>query len=166
MMTAEVQAPSEAEIVSRHKERMPVDVDALARDLGVNVVHAHDLGSQVAGKIQRDARLGGPSGFAVYVNANDPPRRQRFTLAHELGHYILHRDLMDGGIVDDTMYRSPLGDWYERQANRFAADVLLPEQLVRSEYRRGNKALNVLAKRFDVSPDAMRIRLKELNLGA
>jgi Zn-dependent peptidase ImmA (M78 family) len=32
------------------------------------------------------------------------PNRQRFTLAHEIAHYVLHRDLVENGIVDDTMY--------------------------------------------------------------
>jgi hypothetical protein len=165
MPTATTQ-PDEMEIVSRYLSVAPVDVDGLAHDLGINVVRSDEVGPNVAGMIARDRRRGGPSGFVITVNANDNRRRQRFTLAHEIGHFLLHRDLMDEGIVDDTMYRSPLGEWYERQADRFAGDCLLPAKLVRAEYRKGNRSRSALASSFDVSRKAMRIRLEQLGLGA
>jgi hypothetical protein len=165
-MEGAAERPNEMEIVSRYLSAAPVDVDGLAHDLGINVVRSDEVGPNVAGMIARDRRRGGPSGFVVTVNANDNRRRQRFTLAHEIGHFLLHRDLMDDGIVDDTMYRSPLGEWYERQADRSAGDCLLPANLVRAEYRTGNRSLSGLARTFDVSRKAMRIRLDQLGLGA
>lgn len=44
--------------------------------------------------------------FLITVAANDPLTRQRFTLAHELGHYMLHRTLIGDGLDDDRAYRS------------------------------------------------------------
>ena len=93
------------------------------------------------------------------------PNRERFTMAHEIGHYVLHRDLIREDVVDDAMYRSALSDEYERQADRFAGQVLLPAQTVRETYKR-TKALSILAQLFDVSDAALRIRLSELGLGA
>lgn len=155
---------SDLQVLSHYRDRAPVDLAGLARDLGLNVVYDAELGRDTAGFIRRDARRGGRCGYLIAVNKRDNARRQRFTLAHEIGHFLLHRDLIGDGIVDDAMYRSPLGDHYERQANRFAADTLLPADLVRQEWRNGNKAIQTLAERFDVSADAMRIRLEELGL--
>jgi Zn-dependent peptidase ImmA (M78 family) len=142
----------------------PVNVERLARDLGLLVIR-ENLQSDFAGMIIRDRKRPAPSGYTVYINARDNPKRQRFTLAHEIAHYILHRDLIGDGITDDALYRSSLGEWYERQANRMAADILMPAKLVKAYYRRGNVAIAPLAKQFDVSPDAMRIRFEELKLG-
>jgi Zn-dependent peptidase ImmA (M78 family) len=74
----------------------------------------------VAGKIVR-VDAGSPSGYSIYINSSDPPRRQRFTLAHEIDHFVRHRDLLGDGLIDDGMYRSKLGAEYERRANRLAA---------------------------------------------
>lgn len=164
-MTAATKS-NDLEVLSRYRDRAPVDLNGMARDLGLNVVYDKNLGSNTAGMIRRDQRIGGPSGFVIHVNDRDAPRRKRFTLAHEIGHYILHRDMIGDGITDDALYRSPLGEWYERQANRFAADTLLPRSLVLSEWRQGNKSLYTLAATFDVSQQAMRIRLEELGLSA
>lgn len=116
--------------------------------------------------IIRDGAGASSAGYTIHVNIEDSPPRQRFTIAHEIAHYILHRDLIGDGITDDPLYRSSLGQWYERQANKMAADILMPHQLVRSVYRGGVRGLAPLARAFDVSMDAMRIRLQELGLGA
>jgi Zn-dependent peptidase ImmA (M78 family) len=109
--------------------------------------------------------MGGPSGYAIFVNYTHPRGRQRFTIAHEIAHFVLHRDLIGDGVEDDALYRSKLSEWYETQANRMAADILLPAELVRESYSvYGIKSLAGLSTRFDVSGDAIRIRLRELNL--
>jgi len=142
----------------------PVDVEKLAAQLGL-LVYRSDLSTEIAGKIVRETSLlSDYSGFAVHINMHDNPRRQRFTLAHEIAHYVLHRDLIGDGVTDDAMYRSKLGDIYERQANRMAADILMPAPLVRSEYRI-QPAIAPLAQAFNVSMDAMAIRVNELRLG-
>jgi hypothetical protein len=149
------------EVVLRHQQRVPVDVYALAADLGIPVKPDRSLGDS-AGKICRDT--GGP-GFIISVNPKDSRRRQRFTVAHELAHYLLHADMIGDGIVDDAMFRSSMSDYHERQANRLAADILLPKKAVKEAYRR-TKGIAPLAEQFDVSADAMTIRLKELGMGA
>lgn len=150
-------------IVARHTEEAPVNVDAIARDLGLTVYHDDRMPADTAGKIVREG--GNPSGYSIYINATDPARRQRFTLAHEIAHYILHRDLIGDGLIDDGMYRSKLGGVYERQANRFAANILMPAALIKGYYRGGMQSLAELGRVFDVSTEAMRIRLGELRLG-
>lgn len=162
MGTSLMPSPTEADIVRRFVQGVPVDLRGMAAELGLDV-HFDPLPSGIAGKLERDP--GTSSGFRVVVNVSDPPRRQRFTLAHELAHYLLHRDLIREGVVDDALYRSNLGDDMERQADRFAAQLLLPAEEVRRAFSR-DKALARLAQTFDVSDAALRIRLKELGLGA
>jgi Zn-dependent peptidase ImmA (M78 family) len=87
-------------------------------------------------------------------------------MAHEVAHYVLHRDLLREDVVDDALYRSSaLSDEYERQADRFAAQILLPAEMVRDAYK-SLKTLSLLAQLFDVSDAALRIRLSELGLAA
>lgn len=150
-------------IISRHTQSAPVNVGAIARDLGLSVYLDRQMPSDIAGKIVREA-AGSPSRYSIYVNASDPARRQRFTLAHEIAHFVLHRDLIGDGLIDDGMYRSKLGGEYERQANRLAADMLMPAGLVRGYYRGGMISYADLSGAFDVSTEAIRIRLQELKL--
>lgn len=147
------------EVITRYQRKPPVDVGAIARDLGVKVDRM-SLGGAVAGTLTRDSRRGGWSGFLCLINSDDHPRRQRFTLAHELAHFILHRDLIDTSLVDDTMYRGGLSDPMERQANKLAADILMPVWLIRGHWDSGNRDPMELARLFEVSPKAMEIRLK------
>jgi Zn-dependent peptidase ImmA (M78 family) len=152
-------------VIDRHTQDVPVQVGDIARDLGLPVIFDTSLDKDVAGKIVREAS-GSPSGYRIYVNGNDGTRRRRFTLAHEIAHYVLHRDLIGDGLIDDALYRSKLGVWYERQANRMAADILMPAALVRGLYRGGMRSLAALSETLDVSDAAIRIRLTELGLGA
>ncbi|WP_457796472.1 ImmA/IrrE family metallo-endopeptidase [Methylocystis sp. S23] len=122
------------------------------------------LDDNISGWIER--RNGG-SGYWVVINADHPRVRQRFTAAHELGHYIYHRDLLASGVGDTRAYRSvgtPLPNaaitqQHERQANSFAANTLMPQNEVLRLRRTGVTDPRELARRFDVSEDAMRIRL-------
>lgn len=150
-----------AEIVERFTRSIPVDLYGLAKALGLKTVVDPTLPPEVSGKIKREGRA-----YRITLNGRDAPRRQRFTLAHEIGHFVLHRDQLGAGIVDNAMYRSRLSSELETQANRFAAELLMPANLVFQLYRQENiRSLHALADRFDVSVDAMRTRLVALRLG-
>jgi hypothetical protein len=146
-------------VVARHQKTPPVVLGPIAKELGIRVSMV-SLGSLIAGQIMRDPMRGGTSGFSIMINADDPRTRQRFTLAHEIAHFVLHRDLIESGIVDDTMYRSDLDSVYETQANQLAADILMPIRLIK-KYREQHPASDwkELAKVFEVSEQAMKIRL-------
>ncbi|WPB86927.1 ImmA/IrrE family metallo-endopeptidase [Sediminicoccus rosea] len=145
------------EVIRDFADRAPVDLDAMARALGVEVRRDQNLPENVSGKIERRR-----AGVVATINASHLANRQRFTLAHELAHRILHSDLIGDGITDDGLYRSSLSDDIERQANAFAAELLMPARLVRKLYREGMKDTPSIAERFDVSYDAARVRLREL----
>jgi len=138
----------------------PVKVVAVAKALGVAVWDA-PLPPGVSGKLfKADPTQAGPSGFAIYVNEGEPQVRKRFTVAHEIGHFVLHRHELDAGAIeDDSFYRSRLSNRMEAQANQFAADLLMPWGLIDDLTRSGIRDPDKLAERFEVSITAMKIRL-------
>ena len=146
--------------LSQHQQFAPVNLDAIAMDLAIPI-RRERLPADVSGKITRDRNA--LSGFFITINSTQHPKRQRFTLAHELAHYIMHRDLIEAGVVDDTMYRSGLSNRYEVQANNRAAEIIMPTRLVRREAEKLGD-LRSLAEMFDVSEEAMRIRLNTLGM--
>jgi hypothetical protein len=150
------------EVISRHQAEPPVDVKAIAETLGVKVWEAK-LSEDISGKLIPDPINGGPAGYSIIVNGSEGFTRKRFTIAHELGHFILHRHLIESGIIDNVLYRSGLSNLQERQANKLAADILMPRHLVSKILERNkNHDIEVLSNSFMVSPVAMKIRLSQL----
>jgi hypothetical protein len=141
----------------------PVDLQGMADALGLSVNMSARLPMDVSGSITR--RASGKAGYHIDINAAHSINRKRFTLAHEIAHYLLHRDLIGDGIEDNGLYRSRLSDFIEIQANKLAAQMVMPAPLVREVYR-VVKSLAGLTAAFQVSEEAMRIRLKELRLAA
>jgi Zn-dependent peptidase ImmA (M78 family) len=120
----------------------------------------NSLPPNVSGKIFRDPLNGGPSGFSIGVNAKEHDLRKRFTIAHEIAHFLLHRaKLENGDLTDDTMYWSGLSTEEEAQANNLAAQILMPYELIQRLINSGVKDVESLAERFQVSKAAMTIRL-------
>lgn len=101
-------------------------------------------------------------GAVIAVNARHHANRMRFSVGHELGHYLLgHHDRfhIDVGDSDDPGF-----DWQvERLANQFAAEVLMPRRLVMEHFQLIQDAY-LLAGRFQVSELAMGYRLVNLGL--
>jgi len=115
--------------------------------------------------------------FTVIVNTNKSANRQHFTLAHELGHYFLHKDILrsDGGLIDQDQQLDATKILYrlddkgyeklEREANRFAASLIMPRRLVIDAWN-ATHTIEDCARIFQVSTIAMSIRLDELGLEA
>lgn len=133
----------------------PIDVVKLANVLGIKVYNT-PWPDKISGKIQRDPVRGGESGFAIFVNESHPETRKRFTIAHEIAHYVLHEHLIGDGVFDDGLYRSGLPEKVETQANNLAADILMPWHAIREH---DYKSVEELAAFFNVSPAAMSVRL-------
>jgi hypothetical protein len=144
-------------IIRRHTATAPVNIVGLAVDL-LLTVREEDLGAD-SGEIIRDIDRGGFSGYSIVVNATHPPVRKRFTAAHEVAHFLLHRDRITNRLRDDKMYRSSLGTTKEKEANDLAADLLMPRRLMGQFRTAGIREPKELAGRFRVSVEAMRIRL-------
>ena len=147
------------QIIERHQRQWPVSVVPIANDLGLRVYRRTDWPDNISGRIFRSSDVGGSSGYAIEVNARHPPNRRRFTIAHEIAHFVLHSDVIGDSLYDDGLYRSGLSNRYEVQANRFAQRILMPDHLIQDALRLFGSDPRRLAKEFEVSEEAMRIRL-------
>lgn len=101
-------------------------------------------------------------GRVILINPSDSIVRQRFTIAHELGHALMHSD----GVHERSGSKNYNASNYriiEVQANKFAAALLMPADIVTEAFRSGLE-LAKLAEKFAVSQTAMRIRLETLGL--
>jgi Zn-dependent peptidase ImmA (M78 family) len=146
---------------------VPVNVQAVAEQLGATVVY-DDLEDDVSGFLLKETNVA-----TIAINKLHHPNRQRFTVAHECGHLFLHADQGDRLWVDKAYFfrdaNSSSGDQLaEIQANRFAASLLMPEELIRSNLDDATTISDVdvfrLAVRFEVSEQAMTLRLISLGL--
>lgn len=153
--------PAEVDVVRHFTAQFPVKVGELAERLGLKVTRA-PMPPKISGLIQpsNDA----PSGFEIKVNKYEVAERQRFTVAHEIAHYLLHRRDIGAGVVDSIMYRSSLTSRKEVEANRMAADIVMPADAVRRELvrlggKRTDEVVEQLAAIFKVSVPAMKVRL-------
>lgn len=149
-------------VVAHHQRFAPVDLTAIAHDLGIHI-RQEALSDNVSGMLIRNQERGGSSGFEIVINSYHPQSRRHFTLAHEIAHFILHRDLIESGLTDNKLYRSGLPEPEEVQANRLASEMLMPAPLIR-EYHAQGLSTRRLAELFAVSEAAMRIRLDTLGL--
>lgn len=153
-------SPETLTLIKSFQDAPPVRLSDLARALGVPI-KASTLGPGISGEIRP-----ADNGFIIRINRHDPVKRQRFSVAHELAHYLLHREEIGTGIEDDVLYRSSLSNYREQQANRLAADILMPESLL-SETQQAAEEKGVgdvalyLAEIFGVSEAAMRIKLEQ-----
>lgn len=160
---------NEMQIVARHLESAPVNLSAIFADLRIDYCE-RPLSSGESAWIERIGDR-----FSVVVNSFEGVARQRFSAAHELAHYLLHRDLMqaDGDRMNrhtDRLYgepeynpASPFTRQHEIQANRLAAQIVMPAKLVREKFAECQNA-GQLSTEFGVSKAAMEIRLKTLGL--
>lgn len=144
--------------IRKHQSSAPVSVIPLAEALGLKVYYA-DWPREVSGKIERRDDAGSESGYAIFVNRNHPPQRRRFTIAHEISHFVLHREQIGKGISDDGLYRSGLPRRTEVEANQMAADILMPWHLINKAMEDGANTVQALAEILKVSNSAMSIRL-------
>lgn len=151
--------PEAQQIISHFQITAPVDVIQIANAFGL-VVYADNLQNGVSGMLVRRPEWGSASGFAIVVNSHEAPVRQRFTVAHEIAHYVLHRDQIADGIADDTLYRAVgLSNKQEAEANKLAADILMPWHLLNQSMAGQPTSAHQLAIQFNVSEVAMSIRL-------
>lgn len=136
--------------------RPPVDVEAIAGEIGVRVVSSAP-DSRWDGVLVVSEE--GPP--EIRVNGGYPRDLRRFAIAHELGHLMLHsrsrRVFRDAaGVTEDTPE--------ERQANRFAVSLLMPAWMVQRVGVEFGVDVPALARIFDVSQEAVCIQLRNLYL--
>ena len=162
------------EVLQQHNvTKAPVPLDAIVKSLGIRVVEKPFDASgyqDVSGMLYRT-----DSETVVGLNEKHSETRRRFSLAHELGHYFLHKgEVFVDAKVNFRNRLSGMGvDREEIEANSFAAELLMPSDLLSTEFYKlvdAHKSADhaspaeILAARFKVSAEAMEFRLKNLGL--
>lgn len=149
---------------------LPIKIEDIAKSRGLKVL-PYPLGDDVSGLLSIENGLG-----TIGYNQTESKVRRRFTIAHELGHYELHRDKSDLFVDKQFIYRSQnSGDTIEKkimeqEANYFASAILMPSNLLRKQIESINidlaseTTIKELAKVFEVSSTAMSIRISSLGL--
>lgn len=165
LMTSEIEKRANELLAKYAQHTAPIDVIGIIESEGINLV-VDNMDDDHSGFL-----LVENGAATVAINSEHHPNRQRFTAAHELGHYILHSQGRDRFFVDKAYFRGPSAsagtETQEIEANRFAACILLPAELVK-EYANRTKLTDLevyrLSTAFQVSEQAMTLRLVNLGL--
>ena len=143
--------------------RIPIDVDGIAQDLGLKVERMA-LPDNTDGLLVKTEAFGK---FKAVIDIFMPPQETRFTLAHEIGHFILsYQDFPEnkiGGVLEHRQHPDGGANDDERWADRFAASLLMPAGIVIRMWAEG-RSVELMASQFLVSEEALRRRVKELGL--
>jgi Zn-dependent peptidase ImmA (M78 family) len=148
----------------------PVNLDSLAEYLSATIQPAPISDDDVSGMVFKHRGR-----YVIGINSDHPETRKRFTIAHELGHIVLHQ--LDQVHVDKDFpvklrneVSSQAVDPHEIEANAFAAALLMPEALLRNDVAQFSESnfgkedmIEELAAKYAVSTKAMSFRL--MNLG-
>lgn len=146
----------------------PVPVDKIAKAMGVQLKFS-PLDEELSGMVF--IKDGTP---IIGVNSLHHPNRQRFTIAHELGHLMMHRDILSSEVHVDKQFRVLMRDaaaaagtdTIEIEANKFAAELLLPAFLIDDLLTTSTfdiddqEPLDKLAKKFRVSKQTLEYRIR------
>lgn len=137
---------------------IPVDLEPLLRAIGLPVEYVRF--KAVDEYLYRNPRTGVQF---LAVNSQKPRTRQRFSTAHGIGHYFLHPEMVDAFSVGSRKSHA------ERQADRFAEELLMPQHRFRMFFRGFSfpsyrELIDYLALVFDVSRQAVRVRIDHLGL--
>ena len=158
-------ARDEAELLLSRLDmkRIPTGLPKVARKLDI-IVEYTPLDRELSGMamIKDEQKL-------VWINSLHHPNRQRFTLAHEIGHHVLHEDILregvhvDKGILRRDTVSSAGTEVKEIQANAFASQLLMPKaeitRLSQDLDLDDEESIKSLAKKFRVSVAAIQYRL-------
>mgnify|MGYP001593276259 CR=1 FL=1 len=142
-----------------------IDVNKIAEDVLKITVVPHPFTNEISGVFfKKDGKL------FIGVNSTHNDKRNRFTIAHEIGHYLLHAgealhydDSSKLPLVAAYFRSDNVANEVEREANHFAAELLMPAELIAKCVEANIKSTTALAERFNVSEQAMTYRL--VNLG-
>lgn len=133
------------------------DIKKIVSNLGGNIVYREydDIFLPDDGTIFVD----GPNNFEIHLPNFTGPLRDRFTIAHEIGHYVLHSRFGENKIKVARFGSGPT----EREADWFAAGFLMPEEEFKKDYKKP-LSLEMIAAKYLVSVDVASVRAKQLGL--
>lgn len=152
---------------------IPVPLEKIASYYDIEIQEEEFEGGELSGVLIRN-----PTNTIIGVNSSHPLNRKRFTIAHEIGHYFLHKGdpiHIDRGFrVNFRNQNSSLAvNVEEIEANAFAAALLMPEKKLKNIFQKklkegidieSSEELKKLAQEFGVSQQSLIIRLMKLGL--
>ena len=139
----------------------PIDVFAIAKQLGFEVVE-YDFPDDTSAALVIDEDI-----KAIGINKNHALTRQRFSVAHELGHFLQgHGDFANSQktFEDGSFNYADPQNRQELEANEFAAELLMPSMILKKEPELTTLDVPSLAKKYQVSEQALWIQLINLHL--
>ena len=151
-------SPKVREIIKEAQASLPmraVDIESLCKRLGIAIEKRSDMPRNISSCIRTQ-----DNSCKIFYNGNHPLARQRFTVAHELAHCLLHKNELQEEYLENILLRGGLSNQLESEANRLGADILMPSEAI-DKYTARHKALSIvdMAYAFGVSPHGMSVRL-------
>lgn len=166
MNTEQLEERIKKESINLKASNNRIDIIKLANTLGIRVYSTDDIGVAAFIAYDNSEQL-----YEIYVNSNESRPRQRFSIAHEIAHYILHKDkICEFGVVGRQNVNS-LSAKEERQADNLAADILMPIECIEKFLKDNNiseddkisdSIIKKISKEFEVSEPVSRIRLRDM----
>ncbi|HCH0957968.1 TPA: ImmA/IrrE family metallo-endopeptidase [Vibrio parahaemolyticus] len=145
--------------ILEHQSSFPIKIGSIAKSFGI-VVKRATLKPGISGMIKESNGI-----VEIKISRHDSIERQRFTLAHEIAHFLLHRDKVGDGIEDSMLFRSSLSNTLEAQANRLAADIAMPFSLINEvKFPEGTRLeikIEEIARVSELSIPAIEVRLSK-----
>lgn len=156
------------ELLERHGlKSYPLQVVELANRMNIDV-YQQFFDDNISGFIEQTG-----NSAIIHVNKLHSPNRKRFTIAHEIGHFVLHllgnnndNDAFDTEelVHERVLFRDNAENEREQQANLFAASLLMNKDLLNQAIEKNGIRIGLLSELFEVSTTAMRFRLMNLDL--
>lgn len=174
MTNSKIQEEAEKFCMENGISSIPVEIIRICNDLGIKVFETY-IEENISGLVVVDEKKWEKydSDKFILVNLSESPARRRFTIAHELAHYVLHRDGQKLYAHRDMKAGSENKAKIESEANYFAANILMPESEVKrcvEEWKMevGKIPTFILTKKiadtFVVSESAAGVRLRQLGI--
>ena len=155
------------------KIKLPVAIDKILEiNLNLNVLWENFKDDKILAALVPQEKM---VALNEILTSDTGKGRENFTKAHEIGHWILHVDQTNSDANPlpgfskpyEKICRSSLQDWDEKNADKFASYLLMPEELMRASMKNEKisnwEDIRKMAEKFGVSSTAMRIRLENLN---
>ena len=149
--------PEPEEVLLASKEMTcPLDIEKLIKRYNIEICK-EDMDYDISGYIEKRGAK-----WVVSVNKYHSERRQRFTLAHEFAHYVLHKYKFRERHNDRALFRTREFNPVEKEANDFASELLIPQEKFRQYLREGIRNIADLSDKFNVSVSAIRYKAYKL----
>lgn len=130
----------------------PLDIEALIKKYQIKILK-EDMDYDISGYIEKRGK-----NWMIGINKYHSKKRQRFTMAHELGHYVLHRNNIGIKHEDMVLFRNNEVNPMEVEANNFASELLIPREEFKKHIADGVTKISDLSEKFDVSISAIRYK--------